>query len=139
MIHTGDLVRVRYTTRSLEGGVIETSDNREPLQFTAGGPEVISGLSRGVIGLSEGETRTLNIPPEQAFGRHNPDLVQSSPRWQLPPGISTGDQLATTVAGVDLDVWVQKLTASEAVLDSNHPLAGETLVVDVKVISVLAK
>ena len=139
MIRTGDLVRVHYTTRSLEGGVIETSNDREPLQFTAGGPEVIAGLSRGVIGLSQGESRTLNIPPEQAFGRHNPDLVQSSPRWQLPPGISASDQLAATVAGVDLDVWVQKLTERETILDSNHPLAGETLLVDVKIISVASK
>ena len=139
MIRPGDLVRVHYATRSLEGGVIETTDNREPLQFTAGGPEVIAGLSRGVVGLKQGDRRTLNIPPEQAFGRHNPDLVQSTPRWHLPPGISAGDQLAATVSGVDLDVWVQKIAEREAILDANHPLAGETLVVDVEIVSVVSK
>lgn len=133
-IARGDLVRIHYTSRSLEGSVIETSDRREPLEFRVGSPEIISGLSLGIIGLELGDCRSITAPPERAFGRHNPDLIQSTPLAALPSEVQVGDQLSALLGKVSLDVWIQKMTAHEAIVDANHPLAGETLVVDVKVV-----
>lgn len=131
----GDLVRIHYTTRSLEGCVIETSIGREPLEFHADGPEVIPGLSSSVVGLKTGDRRTIAITPEQAFGHPRTDLSQRTSRRALPPDLQQGDQLTAQVHGECVDVWVERLSAEEAVLDANHPLAGETLVVDFEVVS----
>lgn len=130
----GDLVRIHYTSRSLEGSVIETSDRRAPLEFRVGSEEFISGLSLGLLGMTLGETRTITAPPERAFGRHSPDLIQTTPLTVIPDEAQVGEQLSATVGAVNLDVWIQKLTATEAIVDANHPLAGETLVIDVKVV-----
>ncbi|MEZ6148019.1 MAG: FKBP-type peptidyl-prolyl cis-trans isomerase [Planctomycetaceae bacterium] len=135
IIQQGDRVRVHYTSKSLEGSVIETSRHRDPLEFTAGADDVISGLSDGVIGMAVGESRELTIPSELAFGRHNPDLIQSTPLSLLPEDLQAGDQLTATVDGIGLDVWVQRVGEGEAVIDANHPLSGETLVLEVEIVS----
>jgi len=133
-ISRGDLVRIHYTSRSLEGSVIETSDRRDPLEFQVGSEDFIPGLSLGVIGMQLGESRSITAPPERAFGRHNPDLIQATPASMLPEEAQVGDQLAAVLGKTALDVWLQKLTSREAVVDANHPLAGETLVIEVKVV-----
>ncbi|MEZ6050146.1 MAG: FKBP-type peptidyl-prolyl cis-trans isomerase [Planctomycetaceae bacterium] len=97
--------------------------------------DVISGLSDGVIGMAVGESRELTIPSELAFGRHNPDLIQSTPLSLLPEDLQAGDQLTATVDGIGLDVWVQRVGEGEAVIDANHPLSGETLVLEVEIVS----
>ena len=130
----GDLVRIHYTSRSLEGSVIETSDRREPLEFRVGSEEFIPGISLGLIGLQLGDVRTITAPPERAFGRHNAALIQTTPLSGLPEEAQVGDQLTATLGSAKLDVWIQKMAGQEAVVDANHPLAGETLVIDVKVV-----
>lgn len=136
MIAAGDRVTVHYTTRSLEGCVLETTRSREPVSFTAGGDDVIRGLSCGVIGLARGDARSLSIPPEQAFGNPQPELLQHIPRSLLPEGCSNGDQLSLNVDGAGYDLWIRRLMASDVQLDANHPLAGETLLIDLEVVDV---
>lgn len=135
-IQTGDRVTLHYTTRALEGGVIESTRGRDPLVFIAGGGEVIRGLSCGVIGMHLGEQRTLSIPPEQAFGPQRSELVQTLPRRRLPDAVTPSDQLAAEFGDAVCDVWVRRLMTEEALLDANHPLAGESLVIDVEVLDV---
>jgi peptidylprolyl isomerase len=136
MILPGNRVAVHYTTRSLEGSVMESTRGREPIVFVAGGEEVIRGLSYGVVGLRAGDRRTLSIPPEQGFGNPNPELVQQLPLTALPAGLSNGDQLQLSLADADCDLWVQRVMAAEAQIDANHPLAGETLLVDLEIVRV---
>lgn len=133
-IQIGDLVRIHYTTRALDGAVMETSRNREPFEFVAGEVSVIPAVSRGVVGLSTGDQARLTADPESAFGRPQADLVQAVPRSLVPSGSSPGDQLATRVGVTAMDVWVQRYTERDAIVDANHPLAGETLVIDVEVV-----
>lgn len=130
----GDRVRIHYTSRSLEGSVIETSERREPFEFQVGSEDVIPALNEGVLGLRVGDTRAITAPPERAFGRHSADLIQSVPVAALPEDVQVGDQLSAILGKNRLDVWVQRLARSEAVVDANHPLAGETLVIDVRVV-----
>lgn len=134
MIRTGDTVTVHYVARSLEGCVIESTHERDPLVFVAGGPEVIRGLSEGVLGMGRGETCTLSIPPEQAFGRQRTELVQTVPRECLPDGAGAGDPLTAVLGDLTFEVWVRRLLPQGALLDANHPLAGETLLIDVQVV-----
>ena len=132
-IEHGDRVRIHYTSRSLEGSVIETSDQREPFEFQVGSIEVITALNEGVLGLKVGDTRAITAPPERAFGRHSADLIQTVPLSVLPEDVQVSDQLTAVIGNQRLDVWVQKLAKKEAVVDANHPLSGETLVIDIRV------
>ncbi|MEZ6058177.1 MAG: FKBP-type peptidyl-prolyl cis-trans isomerase [Planctomycetaceae bacterium] len=136
----GDTVSVHYTTRSLEGSVIESSDNREPIRFVADSDEVIRGLSDGVLGLRVGDRKTLSVSPDLGFGRNHPDLVQQIPRCCLPAGTIAGDQIAARSGpnsdSEGIDIWVQRVSEDVAFVDANHPLAGETLVIDIEIVAV---
>lgn len=134
-VRPGDLVTVHYTSRNRDGGVFETSQNRRPLQFVAGRDGVVEGLGEAVIGMRTGETRHVEIPPERGFGIRNPALEQWVPRAMLPDRLDEGDQLSVTIGDRELDVWVRQVGAEAVIIDANHPLAGEALVVEVQLIA----
>jgi peptidylprolyl isomerase len=135
-VNQGDTVRIHYTGRFENGTVFDSSKEREPLEFVAGGPGVIQGVSRGVIGMAEGDTKTVTVPPEEAYGDRNPALEQSVPRAQLPDEVQEGDQLRAIQGDQEIPVWVRSLDEENAVIDANHPLAGQTLVFDLELVSV---
>ncbi|MCA9090181.1 MAG: FKBP-type peptidyl-prolyl cis-trans isomerase [Planctomycetaceae bacterium] len=135
-IDFGDCVQIHYTSKSLEGSIIETSARRDPFEFIVGADDVVPGLSKGLIGLSQGDKHSLAIPADQAFGKHNPDLIQSVSRLFVRQNVQAGDQLIAEVEGAPLDVWVQKVFEDEVQLDANHPLAGETLLIDIEIVHV---
>ena len=134
IVNPGDRVQLHYTSFAADGCVIETSGRREPMEFVAGGPEVILGVSRAVIGMRVGERRRIAVPPEQAFGFRDPKLQQLAPRLGVLEKIDEGDQLTAEVNGRELDVWVRNASEDEITLDGNHPLAGESLVFEIEVV-----
>jgi len=134
IVSHGDTVQLHYTSYAADGCVIETSGQREPFEFVAGGPGVIVGVSRAVIGMHVGERRRIAVPPEQAFGDRDPKLQHQTPRLGLLANVDDGDQLTATVNGVELDVWIRSKGAEEITLDANHPLAGESLVFEIEVV-----
>jgi peptidylprolyl isomerase len=133
-VQNGDLVQVHYTGRLPDGTVFDSSENRDPLSFTAGSNELISGFSQGVIGMEQGESRTLTIDAEQAYGPRRDELVQQVPRSALPEDVKVGSVLAPS-NNPDMQVHVTEITDDQATVDGNHPLAGQTLVFDVKLVS----
>lgn len=130
----GQTVSVHYTARSSSGVVVETSAHREPVQFVAGGDGVIAGVSHAVLGMRAGERRCVTVGPEHAFGIRNARLQQVVSRRELPDRIEEGEQLVAIVDDKQLDVWVRVLEKDHAVLDANHPLAGETLEFEIVVL-----
>ena len=137
IVSCGDTVQLHYTSYAADGCVIETSGQREPFEFVAGGPGVIVGVSRAVIGMRVGERRRIAVSPEQAFGYRDSKLQQQAPRIGLLEKVDEGDQLTATVSGLELDVWVRTTTVDEITLDSNHPLAGESLVFEIEVVGLV--
>ncbi len=133
-IEIGDCIEIHYTTCALEGSVIETSRGREPLKFIVGSDEVLPGLNRGIVGMRPGECKRISISAEQAFGHQHDDLVRTVPRSLLPDKVAVGDQLSVSIDGTLFDVWIQKLSQETAILDANHPLAGESLIVDIEAV-----
>lgn len=133
-VNQGDVVRIHYTGRLEDGTEFDNSRNRDPLEFVAGGGNVIQGVSQGVIGMNEGETKTVTVPPEEAYGERNPALEQKVAREDLPEGVQEGAQLRAVQGDREIPVWVRKLDDAGAVIDANHPLAGKTLVFDLEVV-----
>ena len=136
VVQLGDIVQLHYTTYSADGGVIETSAQRVPLEFVVGGSDVISGINRAVIGLQQNERRRIAIAPEHAFGFRDTSLQQLVPRLGMLEKIEEGDQLAVKMSGQTLDLWVRTISHDRISLDANHPLAGESLIYEIEVVRI---
>ncbi|MGY6499736.1 MAG: FKBP-type peptidyl-prolyl cis-trans isomerase [Acidimicrobiales bacterium] len=133
---TGDRVRIHYTGRLDDGTEFDSSAGAAPLEFTVGSQEIIPGLDDAVLEMSEGETRTVTIPPEAAYGERVPGLEQEIDVEQLPEGVTPGVALRANVAGQETILWVTDVGEQTAVIDPNHPLAGHTLTFEVELVSV---
>jgi peptidylprolyl isomerase len=135
-IHAGDVVRIHYTGRLENGTVFSTSLGGEPLEFTAGGDEFIEGLSEAVIGMEPGQRKTITIPPEKAYGHRDPHLEREVPLADLPEGVQVGDRLSAQIGNQRVRFWVKEIAGDTAILDANHPLAGQTLELDIEILAV---
>ena len=91
----GNTVKVHYTGKLESGEVFDTSQDREPLQFTLGGGNIIPGFDNGVRGMKTGDKKTITIPPEEAYGSRRDDLVANVDRADFPENITPeiGQQL----------------------------------------------
>lgn len=136
VVHHGDTVQLHYTTYAADGCVIETSSQREPLEFVVGCPDIITGVNRAVVGMRQGERRKIAVSPDQAFGFRDSRLQQTTVRLGLLDKVDEGDQLTANVQGTELDIWVRSMTDGEIILDANHPLAGESLVYEIEIVGV---
>jgi peptidylprolyl isomerase len=137
---SGDTVRIHYTGTLSDGSTFDSSQDRDPLEFTVGSGEIIPGLDRAIEGMSVGETKTVTVPAADAYGAHNPDGVQSIPRDEVPDHIplDLGTQLEVqTMDGRTLPVTVTEVTAEAITLDANHPLAGKDLTFEVELVEIV--
>ncbi|MFP3867201.1 MAG: peptidylprolyl isomerase [Desulfobacteraceae bacterium] len=132
----GDRVQIHYTGRFDDDTVFDTSEGQEPLEFTAGSNEVIPGVSQGVVGMKPGDSKTIEVAAEEAYGPRQPGLEQRVPREMIPPEASVGDPLQAKVGEQTYVVWVTEVGDDFAVLDGNHPLAGRNLIFDIELVSV---
>jgi len=131
---TGDKVRVHYTGRLDDGTVFDSSNGREPIEFTLGTQAVIPGFESAVIGLEVGEKRTVVIGPEDAYGVRRDDRIAVVPRSQLPDDIVPEAGMVLRAVGGDGEmlVTVTAVSGDEVTLDGNHPLAGKQLTFDIE-------
>jgi FKBP-type peptidyl-prolyl cis-trans isomerase 2 len=135
----GDIVRVNYTGRLEDGTIIDSTVNREPVQFTIGAGEVITGIEQAVTGMEPGDCKSATIPPEQAFGPRRDELVTTLDRDVLPKEVKPviGQQLAVQQRdGRHFKVTVTDVSERAVVVDANHALAGRHLVLDLELVEV---
>ncbi|HZN11852.1 MAG TPA: peptidylprolyl isomerase [Blastocatellia bacterium] len=135
----GDAVEVHYTGRLDDGTVFDSSEGNDPLAFTLGRGEVIEGFDQGVLGMEVGENKQIVIPAEQAYGEHNEALVQTVARDQIKLSVEpeVGMQIEMrTPDGTVIPLTISELSESAVTLDANHPLAGEQLHFDVRLVDI---
>jgi len=131
----GDIVLVHYTGKLADGTVFDTSKERHPLKFTIGNGQVIAGFEQAIIGMSPGDSKTIRIPPAEAYGDHRKDLVITFNRSQLPQGMNpkVGQRLELTQENDQTAlVTIVGVTDIDLMLDANHPLAGKELTFDLQ-------
>lgn len=136
----GNLVQVHYSGRLADGTEFDSSVGGQPLSFTIGGGEVIPGFEQAVLGMAAGETRSVSIPADQAYGPVIDEMVAVVPRAELPPGLelTLGGQLEVTREdGDSFLVMVTGLTDESVTLDANHPLAGKELIFDLTLLAII--
>jgi FKBP-type peptidyl-prolyl cis-trans isomerase 2 len=135
-----DTVKVHYTGKTDDGTVFDSSIEREPLQFTMGQGQLIPGFEKAVEGLAVGESTTVRIPADEAYGDVRPDMVVDIEKNQIPPDINPelGMQLQIQQPnGQPLGVTVKAITETHVTLDANHPLAGEALTFDIELVEIV--
>ncbi len=132
-------VTVKYTGKLADGTIFDASPEDSPMSFIIGREEVIKGFEAAVIGMSQGEIKTVVIEPDQAYGESNPALTEEINRADLPENIelTEGGQLEVTQDdGSILLFMIDKVTEETVTLDANHPLAGKALTFVIEMLEV---
>ena len=134
----GDTVRVHYRGTLDDGTEFDSSTGRDPLEFTIGSGQVIPGFDAAVDGMSVGESVTVTIPAEEAYGPRQNEAVQQVPRdmfddepqagWMVELTAPEGQRLAALIAEVGTDT---------VTLDFNHPMAGKDLTFEIELVEVI--
>jgi FKBP-type peptidyl-prolyl cis-trans isomerase 2 len=136
----GDTVRVHYLGKLRDGSVFDASFDRDPLQFTIGEGQVIPGFEEAVVGMNPGQSKMTELPVEKGFGPYRDDLVvvvarDKFARWDAEP--TEGERVPIPQPdGTPVEVTVAEVTDSEVTVDFNHPLAGEDLSFEIKLVDI---
>lgn len=131
-------VKIHYTGRLDNGQVFDSSQERDPLEFTIGQGQLIPGFEAAVLGMQVGEKKTVTIPAKEAYGPRQEELLFAVDRAQLPDHIQpeVGQQLQVNQEGQTAMVTISELTDTTITLDANHPLAGENLTFELEVMEI---
>ena len=136
---TGDTVKVHYTGRLQDSTVFDTSVGGEPLEFTLGQGQIIPGFEQAVIGMRVGESKTVTIPVDQAYGPRRDDMILKVERAELPenlePEIGMQLQMNQGDGGIMI-VTITDVSETTITIDANHPLAGQDLTFDIELVEI---
>ena len=135
----GTRVLVHYTGTLDDGTQFDSSRGREPLEVILGQNMVIPGFEQAIVGMDVGQTVTVTIAEEHAYGPHNEEMVIRVPKTSFPPEIkvAVGEQLILrSPEGHEVPALIVDVNEEDATLDANHPLAGFALTFEIELISV---
>ncbi len=138
-VKLNDVVKVHYTGKLSDGQVFDSSANREPLSFQVGAGQVIKGFEEAIVGMEIEEEKSFTIGFQEAYGPVREDLIQEVSRTHLPDDLKPelGQELvAQQPDGQKLSVRVVKVDDQNITVDANHPLAGEDLMFDIKLVEI---
>ena len=137
-VQNGDTVKVNYTGRLEDGTIFDSSmvEGREPLTAKLGDGMLIKGFENGLMEMTIGESKTVEIDPTNAYGEYNEEAIQEVPKTNMPGEVEVGMGLqANTEFGV-VNFVVKEVKEETVVLDANHPLAGQKLIFDLELLEV---
>jgi FKBP-type peptidyl-prolyl cis-trans isomerase 2 len=137
-VETTSKVKVHYAGRLEDGTTFDTSvtEGREPLEVELGLGQLIKGFEDGLIGMSEGEKKTIEISVEDAYGEPKPEFINEVPKTNVPEGIQVGESLQGMGPQGPVNVQVVAVSEETVTLDANHPLAGKKLIFDLEVVEI---
>lgn len=135
----GDNVTVHYTGRLSDGTIFDSSVGGDPLLVDLGSGQVISGFEEALIGMSVGESKTVTIPHDKAYGPYHEDNVIHFPADRIPAEIEVAVGMRLQLQGQDgnpFPVLVTEVSEEHVKLDANQPLAGQDLTFDLELIAI---
>jgi len=138
VVKDGMLVSIEYTLKGTDGKVIDSNKGREPLKYIHGQRSMIPGLEKELTGMKVGSEKNVTVKPEDAYGPVNPNAVQEIPKEKLPPNAL---KVGAVLQGQDgqghaMLARVKEVKEKSVVIDMNHPMAGKTLVFNVKIVDI---
>ena len=136
-VKNGDTVLVHYTGKLENGVVFDTSKTRDPLEVKIGEGMVIRGFENGLLEMTKGETKKLEIEKEEGYGDKHDYMIQEAPLDKVPEGVKLGDMLQAGSPMGPVNFTVIEIKEEVVILDGNHPLAGEKLTFEVEVVDII--
>jgi peptidylprolyl isomerase len=136
---SGDTVAIHYTGTLEDGSEFDSSADRDPLQFTLGSGQVIPGFEKAVEGMAVGDSKSVTIPVEDAYGPRHDEMVQDVPRTALPDDIDPEEGMmlqAKDQGGQVMNLTVTAISDDAITVDGNHPLAGKALNFDIELVNI---
>ena len=135
----GDTVKVHYTGKLEDGSVFDSSEGRDPLQFTLGEGNIIPGFEKAVEGMEAGQSDTVTIEAADAYGPYRDEMLFQVKTDEVPDDLNpqVGEQLQVRQAdGSTVVVTVKEMDEKEITLDANHPLAGKALTFNIELVEI---
>ena len=138
-VQTNNKVIVHYVGKLTDGTVFDSSRAKEqPFEFTAGVGQVVVGFDKAVIGMSVGETKTVTIPCNEAYGPSNPNSFRCAPKAAFEEGFdfTKGNVVSGQQQGRQFQAIIEGTTENHVVLDMNHPLADKDLTFEIEILNI---
>jgi peptidylprolyl isomerase len=139
-VKQGDVVKVHYTGKLVSGDQFDSSEGREPLEFTVGAGQMIKGFDAAMPGMEVGDKKTVNIPAADAYGEKDPTAIIEFPKENVPADMKLEPGMQLTLSnqeGQPFPVVVTEIKEDVIVLDANHFLAGQELVFDIELVEIV--
>ena len=136
----GDTVKVHYTGKLDNGEIFDTSVNKEPLTFKIGEKALLADFENTVLEMEIGESKTIKIIAEKAYGVHRPELIAQIEKSQFPAHITPQLGLQLQIKPTNdqtLVVTITAITDTMITLDANHPLAGKDLIFEIQLVEII--
>lgn len=133
-------MRVHYTGKLTDGTQFDSSVGREPLEFTVGAGQMIRGFDSGVLGMTVGERKTIEIAPQDGYGERDDEAVIDFPASNIPEDMKLEPGMQLTLRNQynqPIPVVVLEVREDVVVMDANHMLAGKDLVFDVELVEIV--
>lgn len=137
---------LHYSLADLEGNEYVSTFDMSPATLQMGGGQLVATLEHCLLGLTAGERHVFQIEAEDAFGEHNPRLVERIARSALPPDLELKENSLIEFAAPEgaapgteggIAGYLRELTDTTALFDFNHPLAGKPIRFEVKIIGIM--
>lgn len=140
VVKDGALVSLQYSLSEEDGKLIESNKGKDPLKYTHGSKQIVPGLEKELTGMKVGGEKRVTVKPEDGYGVVNAKAFQEVPKEQIPAnGLKVGATLAAKGPhGQEIPVRIHEIKEKTVVLDLNHPMAGKTLLFDIKILDVQA-
>ncbi len=138
-VKEGDVVKVHYTGKLVNGEQFDSSVGREPLEFTVGAGQMIKGFDDAMPGMNVGEKKTINIAPEDGYGPRSEEAIIEFPKENVPADMKLEPGMPITLSNQDgqpVPVIVVEIKDDVIMLDANHFLAGEELIFDIELVEI---
>lgn len=135
----GDRVKVHYTGTFDDGVKFDSSEGKDPIEFTLGEGQVIKGFEEGILGMEEGEEKDIKLTPEKAYGIPQEKLVQEVPKERFPKEIPLKEGIMLSLKSPEghvIPAKVKEIKEDKIVIDLNHPLAGKNLNFKLKLVGI---
>lgn len=131
------VVALDYTLFDAAGDVLNSSAESEPIEFLQGYGEIVPGLEKALYGMAVGDEKEVVLEPDEAYGARQEDALETVPRSIFPKDFELEEGVPVQLRDDEDEVvtaYVSEIGEEEVVLDMNHPLAGERLRFQVKVV-----
>ena len=135
----GSKVKIHYTGTLENGSQFDSSEGRDPLAFEVGSGQVIPGFDKAVEGMAVGESKSVSIAPEDAYGPRNEQAIQEVPKSALPDDLVPVEGMILQAQNQNqqpVQLTVTAVSDDSITVDGNHPLAGKTLNFDISLVEI---